>query len=110
MTIFLFGAALLVVSAIGSFLLGRLAIYANGLQSATLKALLYIVVTLVGMLVVIAPGIIVALSYLEDIPPLPMGLYPRDVTAPSVLIVYFVYWVVIYLSFKAGMWRVRETD
>ena len=102
-----FGAALLVVSAIGTFLLGRLAVHANGLQSMALKALLYIAVTLVGMLIVIAPGIIVALSYLEYFPPLPMTLYPNYVTAPSVLICYFIYWAVIYLSFRAGFGRAR---
>lgn len=108
--IILIGAALLVVSAIGTFLLGRLAVYANGLQSVALKVLLYVVVTLVGMLVVIAPGIIIALSYLEELPQLPIGLYPRDITEPSILISWFVYWAVIYLSFRAGIWQVRGPD
>lgn len=108
-TILTFGAALLVLSAIGSFLLGRLAVHANGLQSVALKALLYIALTLVGMLVVIAPGIIVALYYFEDLPPLPMTLYPTYVTTPLVLIGYSVYWAVIYLSFRAGLGRVHGT-
>lgn len=70
-----------------------------------LKTLLYSGVTLLGMLVVIAPGIIVALSYLEDIPLLPMTLHLNYVAAPSVVIGYFVYWAVIYLSFRAGLGR-----
>ena len=98
------------VSAIGTFLLGRLVVYANDLQSVALKALLYIVVTLVGMLVVIAPGIIIALSYLEILPQLPIGLYPRDISEPSVLFSWFVYWAVIYLSFRAGIRRLRGSD
>ena len=106
-TIATFGAALLVVSAIGTFLLGRLAVHASILRSSALKMLLYIVVVLAGMFVVIAPGIIIALSYLEHIPPLRMGLYPRVITEPSVLIVYLVYWAVIYLSFRAGIGRAR---
>ena len=108
-TILIIGIPLLIVSAIVTFLLGRLAVFVNSLQGLALKALLYIAVTLAGMLVVIAPGIIVALSYFDDLPPLPMTLYPTNVTVPSVLIGYFVYWAVIYLSFRAGIGRVHGT-
>ena len=58
-------------------------------------------------LVVVSPGIIVALTYFDNLPPLPMTLYPTYVTAPSVLIAYFVYWAVINLSFRAGIGRAR---
>ena len=104
------GTALLVVSAIGTFLLGRLVVHVNGLQSVALKVFLYSVIVLAGMLVVVAPGLISALLYLDELPPLPMGRYPNVITAPSVLVVYFVYWAVIYLSFKAGIGRVRGAD
>lgn len=91
------------MSALGTFLLGRLVVHANGLQSMALKALLNIAVALIGILVVVAPGVVVALPHLGIFPSLPTTLHPGLVNSPLVLVCCFLYWIVIYSSFLTGL-------
>ena len=59
------------------------------------------------MVVVIAPGIILALSYFGDLPPIPVELLPSYLSVPILFVGYLAYWAVIYLSFRMGTGRVH---
>ena len=103
-----YGVALTVLSGIGAWLLGRLTVRLNGLQSLALKIPLYFGVALMSSCIAIAPIIFLVFQFSDLLGS--QALHSLTSLQELLLSVsYLVYYAVLYLAFRLGTERVHGT-